>query len=111
MVIPNFLVDQLLSVHDVRASRVAECGKDHYQVKSNFFFPLIPMYSKKQPQMKTQEVHEIRYNLDSLKDESTAAFLYKLSNIICSSGPYTYENIAKCKREAAMGAIVEQQRD
>lgn len=67
------------------------------------------MYSKNQPEMKNQEAHEIKYHLDSLKDESTAIrykfrLNLKVSNI-------TFVNIIKCLGEAAMETSGKQQKD
>ena len=102
-----------IRLQDVRVYRGAECGTDHHLVKAKVYFPLI-MNTANQPSTNHREVHEVRYNLDSLKNDSTV-FLYrtrlnlKLNTVAYSSGINTYQNIIECIQEAAREALGEQQ--
>ena len=100
-----------VKLYDVRVHRGAECGTDHYLLRARIFFP-IKIHPVTKPENYAKEVPETKYNIDSLKDNSTA-FLYKirlnlkLASVAYSSGADTYNEIIKCVKEAAYEALGE----
>lgn len=66
-----------LNITDVRVYRGLECGSDHHVVMAKIVVEYRRIRNKEKQQDQQSKINECKYNLESLKQESTQ-FLYKL---------------------------------
>jgi len=102
-----------LKIRDVRAMRGPECGSDHHMLLSKIEFPFRKLSNNAEKEDESKEVETIKYNLMSLRDDSTK-FLFqlrlaaKLPRVTEDSPENMYESIKACIHEAAGEALGEE---
>lgn len=94
-----------MEYNDIKVHRGADCGTHHF-TRAKIFFPLIILHGRKTSHAATSQIRIIKFNLQSLNNESTV-FLYK-RQLNLKLGNVTYSNmyydIIKCSQEAAKEA-------
>lgn len=119
-IIDYFIVGQKTKwqIQDVRVFRGAECGSDHYLVKMTTYLShraVKQNSNQDQDKDNTRELKQRKYNIASLRDESTA-FLYKvrlsakLKNNMTGTAAQEYEKLKNAIHDAAFEALGEQKR-
>ena len=113
-IIDYVLVKQItsLKIQQVRVCRGLSCGSDHYFLRADVAFPARVSQNDRgdNQQPERQCVHQVKYNIDSLKHPSVKA-LYakrldeKLGDTCDGSTEERYEFIKNCVHSAAAEAL------